>query len=365
MSFIEITKQKYYDAVKNPKPLIAGFSITHACNLKCRLCGVAAGKPVSGELTTKEAKAALDNLAEAGVMHLSFGGGEPLVRDDILELASYASRKIRSVGIVSNGLLIDRSLAWKISEAGIKQVMVSLDGDNAVTHDSNRGEGSFESALDALKHLKHVHLSARISFTISQANFSQLSGMVDLAKDYGVSLNVQEFFAKGRAEGKEKLILTRKQRREMQRFLYKIQAEMGAGSIGFENRYIISEDEISKRICTNEGLGSGFYDFCVGCFTGIYSFFVSPTGEVRLCGRYGEGSLGNLKETALAEIWQNSEILKHIRNRENLTGRCGKCAYRYICGGCRRNAWHLQGDVYAEDPLCWRGRTDEELNIVT
>jgi len=361
MNFLEKTKKKYYEAVKNPVPLIAGLSVTQACNLRCRLCGAAAGEPAPGELTTKEAKVVINNLAEAEIMHLSFGGGEPLVRDDILELASYASGRFRSIGIVSNGYIIDENLAREIASAGVKQVMISIDGLDRITHDSNRGEGSYDRALAAVKYLKSAGITVRISFTISMANYSQLSGIIDKTGALGSTLHVQEFFPGGRGKGNEDLTLTRKKRRDIQRLLFKKQADLGVSSIGFENRYIISEDKGSQKICTNSDLGSGFYDFCVGCFTGIYSLFVSSTGELRLCGRYGEGELGNLTDTPLSQIWKESKILKDIRNRENLTGRCGKCNYRYICGGCRRNAYFLNNNLLGEDPLCWRGRSNEEL----
>ena len=361
MNFLNITKKKYYEAVKNPTPLIVGFSITQACNLRCKLCGVSAGEPFSDELTTAEAKSIIDNLSDAGVLHLSFGGGEPTVRKDIIQLASFASRRIESVGIVSNGFSIDSQMAWEIANAGVKHVMVSLDGSDQKTHDANRGRGSYDRVIKALKHIKDVQLQARISFTISQTNYNQLPEMIELAQKYGASLNVQEFFPKGRGEGKNSLILTRKQRRDMQRLLFETQNRIGARRIGFENRYITSEDKKTQKVCCNTALSSGFYDFCVGCFTGIYSLFVSPKGEVRLCGGLGEGKIGNLKNKSLADIWKNSEILKKIRDREKLTGRCGKCAYRYICGGCRKNAYYFKGDIFAEDPLCWRGRTEEEL----
>jgi len=363
MNILESTKKKYYDAVKNPVPMIVGLQITSACNLRCKLCGASAGEALPNELTTSETKYIISNLEEAKVIHLSFGGGEPLVRSDILELASYASKRISSVGIVSNGFIIDRTMALKIKDAGVRQVMISLDGYNAETHDANRGKGSYDRALSALEHIRNEQMSARISFTISRSNAHQLPEIIRLAQELDVSLNVQEFFARGRATGQDDLILTRRQRKEMQRILFKNQEDRGAGSVGFENRYIISEDKKSLEICTNPNLGSDFYDFCVGCLTGIYSLFVSSTGEVRLCGRHGEGELGNLKNTALSDIWKNSEFLRKVRDRESLSGRCGTCAYRYVCGGCRRNALFMSSDWFAEDPLCWRGRPEDELDI--
>ncbi len=362
MNFLEITKKKYYDAVKNPVPMMVGLRITHACNLNCKLCGVGAGKPFRGEMTTEEAKKVINNISRAGVSHLSFGGGEPLIRDDIIELAGYAAHRIDSVGIVSNGLSLDKGMARQIARAGVNQVMVSLDGVDPATHDANRGTGSYERVIKAIDNLQDARVTARISFTISRANCNQLSKMIGLAAKYGVNLHVQEFFARGRAAGHDSLILTKRERRDMQRLLHKTQAERGAGSISFENRYIVSEDERLKHICTDPNLGSGFYDFCVGSLTGIYSLFVSSTGDVSLCGGYGADRLGNLKKDSLTEIWKNSELIKAVRNREKFTGKCGECTYLYICGGTRSNAYHILKDIFAEDPLCWVGCSEEELD---
>jgi radical SAM protein with 4Fe4S-binding SPASM domain len=360
-NFINVTREKYNNAIKEVKPLIVGLNFTKACNLRCKLCGTEAGEPLEDEMNTYEIFRIIDNLAEAGVMHLSFGGGEPTVRKDLFEVANYASRCIRSVGVVTNGYLVDKEFAWKLIDSGVGQVMISLDGAKAETHDFNRGNGSYEKAVQAIKNCLNVGLSTRISFTISQANYNELPEMINLATELGTALHVQEFFPGGRGKGREELVLTRGMRRDMQRALFQAQKKYGAHKFGFENRYIISEDAETQKLCTDLNLSSGFYDFCVGCLTGIYSFFLNANGKMMLCGRYAMDNLGDLKKQKLSDIWSNSEILHSIRNRDDLKGRCGKCAYRFICGGCRRNAYLISGDVKAEDPTCWRGRKENEL----
>jgi radical SAM protein with 4Fe4S-binding SPASM domain len=355
-NFLEITRQKYTGAVKKARPLIVGFHFTNACNLRCKLCGAAADQPLADELTTQEAYNVIDNMAEAGLAHLSFGGGEPTVRQDLIPVLRYATRRINSVGMVTNGYLLDNKFTSELARAGLRQVMISLDGARTETHDANRGAGSYEKVIQAVKNCLYEGLSTRVSFTINQSNYQELKEVLALAVDLDVALNVQEFRAGGRGAGRDSLVLTREQRREMQRYLFEAQKTYGAARIGFENRYIISEDENTKKICTDPNLSDGFYDYCVGCFTGIYSFFLKSDGEVRLCGRYAEGLLGNLKEKRLSDIWRSSEILLQLRNRDNLKGRCGSCVNRYICGGCRRDAYSMTGDIMAEDPMCWRGR---------
>lgn len=354
--FLVVTRQKYNGAAKKAKPLIVGLNFTNACNLKCKLCGTGADRPLADELTAQELYQVIDNMVQAGVTHMSFGGGEPTVREDLIPVVRYATRSISSVGLVTNGYLLNEKYTSKLAQAGLRQVMVSLDGAIPETHDANRGEGSFEKAIEAIKNCLREGMATRISFTISQTNFPELKDVLALALELDVALNVQEFRAGGRAEGRNELVLTREQRREMQKYLFQAQKKYGISRIGFENRYIISEDENTKKICTDPNLSDNFYDFCVGCFTGIYSFFLKANGEMMLCGRYAEDLLGNLKEKKLIEIWRNSEILKQLRNRENLKGRCGNCVNRYICGGCRRDAYRTTGDIMAEDPMCWRGR---------
>jgi radical SAM protein with 4Fe4S-binding SPASM domain len=69
--------------------------------------------------------------------------------------------------------------------------------------------------------------------------------------------------------------------------------------------------------------------------------------------------VGDLRKERLKDIWENAELFKVIRNRENLKGKCGKCRYRYICGGCRRRAYTYTGDIMAADAGCWRSAGDK------
>ena len=357
--FAAITRAKYQKAIMVAKPYIVGYNFTMACNLRCKWCVTGAGEPLEDEMSTKEALRAIDNLAEAGTIHLSFGGGEATVRGDLFEVARYASKVIDSVGIVSNGYLIDEKLAYDLACAGVSSVMISLDGSVAQLHDQNRGSGSYDKALKAIGACKKNNLMARISFTISKSNYHDLEAMVELAKNLGIPLNVQEFMPRGRGKGKENLVLARAQRKEMQLYLRKIQKKYGIHSVGFEDRYIVSDDEEIQKICSDTSRECDMYSFNVGCLTGIYSVFLSADGKISLCGKYGLGVLGDLKEHRLAEIWKNSELLQYIRNRDNLEGICGKCNYRFICGGCRAVALHEKGDFMEEDPRCWITRCED------
>jgi MoaA/NifB/PqqE/SkfB family radical SAM enzyme len=120
-------------------PFLIVWNFTKQCNLKCKHCYENAGpKPAPDELTTEEAKKAIDDFESAGVVALSFSGGEPLARKDFLEVAKYAADKEFYVSVASNGTLITKTTAQKMKEAGVQYVEISLDGFEE-THDKFRG----------------------------------------------------------------------------------------------------------------------------------------------------------------------------------------------------------------------------------
>ncbi|WP_457742111.1 SPASM domain-containing protein [Thermococcus sp.] len=64
--------------------------------------------------------------------------------------------------------------------------------------------------------------------------------------------------------------------------------------------------------------------------------------------------VGNVYEQNLSDIWINSDLLIKLRDRNNLKGSCKSCEYRNICGGCRAAAYWITGDVFGEDPICFK-----------
>jgi len=120
------------------------WETTQKCNLACSHCRMDVEKSYR-ELDTNQAKYLIDSLIDFATPILVFSGGEPLLRSDIFDIATYAKNKGLHTALASNGTLIDQSVAVKIKKAGIKRVSVSVDGSNAKTHDEFRNlEGSFD-----------------------------------------------------------------------------------------------------------------------------------------------------------------------------------------------------------------------------
>jgi len=88
-----------------------------------------------------------------------------------------------------------------------------------------------------------------------------------------------------------------------------------------------------------------------GCLAGTGFCFISHTGRVQGCG-YFDLEAGNILQENFAFVWYNSPLFNSLRDVNNLKGKCGKCEYKRICGGCRARAYEAAGDYLADKPYC-------------
>ncbi len=143
--------------LKNDLRIIA-WEITRTCNLSCVHCRAASvDKPYEGELTTREAFELLDQIARISKPIIILTGGEPLLRSDVFDIASYGSSLGFRMTMAVNGTLLSPEIAKRIKESGIQRVSISLDGANASTHDSFRQvDGAFDGAIEGINRLKEA-----------------------------------------------------------------------------------------------------------------------------------------------------------------------------------------------------------------
>ncbi len=357
-SFLDITREKYYNALSEAKPLFAWFSLTDACNLNCKYCFIDATHctldskcNVNDQLNTKDVYSIIDNIYEAGTEMVMFAGGEPTLREDLIDIVKYSASRM-NVAMNTNGYLLDEKLCLNLAKAGLSQVKVSVDGLEG-NHDWNRGSGSYRESMKAISNFNRAGVAKiMLIMTLSKCNYDELDEMVALSMELGVDFTMVEFLPLGKASNETDCALSKDQIEPAKKRLVEAQKRYGWQRIAFENRYIVAEDETCKRICTDPNMGCGFYDFCVGCISGIYSYCITASGTV-VAGDIMDIEVGDLRKARLKDLWENAEIFKTIRNRENLKGKCGKCQYKYVCGGCRRRAYTYTGDIMAGDPGCW------------
>src|SRR5208282_862311 len=169
------------------KPRLIFWEVTKGCNLRCIHCRATATELSSPtDLPTSRALDIIDQIAAFSNPILVLSGGEPLYRSDIFQLATYAKDKGLRVALATNGTLVTKEVARMIKNSGIKRVSISLDGADAMTHDSFRGiPGAFEAAVYGMRNLQQVGVSVQINTTIAKHNAHQLPDVLDLARRLG------------------------------------------------------------------------------------------------------------------------------------------------------------------------------------
>ena len=353
--FLNITREKFRKMVREAKPLTCWYSITEECDLHCKFCFADSTKPWPDELTTQEIYALLDNIAEAGTQAIVFGGGEPTLREDLVEVMHYAARyKNMFVALNTHGQWLDRKYVRGLVNAGVSQVKVSVDGLKE-SHDWNRGEGTFDKCIQALKNCVDAGIKSVIWIaTISQMNYDEIPQMVKMAMDLGVDICMVQLFPGGRWKGKTDLMLTREQVRDWQRYMVEQQNIYGWTRIQFEDRYQICEDCHALKVAADPYRIGDFTDTPAGCISGIWQYIINASGKVVIGDIVTpELEIGDLRQEKLSKIWRYSDLANLLRDRDKLKGRCGRCELRFVCGGCRRMAYSLTGDIMAPDPQCW------------
>lgn len=166
-------------------PLFVSWQITRRCNLRCLYCDYWSRKKEE-ELNSQSVFRIIDDLAKLGTLAVSFTGGEPLLRDDIGEIISYADNKGIYSKINTNGILIPQ----KIDQIRLtNQVNLSFDGPEVV-HDRVRGNGSFRAVLEAVNILKKMNKKIVFHVTLTKYNLASLDFILDKCKE----LDVGAFF---------------------------------------------------------------------------------------------------------------------------------------------------------------------------
>ena len=187
-----------------PSLRMIAWEITRSCNLSCVHCRAAAQYgPYSNELTTGEALELIDEIVSFSKPVIILTGGEPLMREDVFELARYGTSKGLRMVLATNGTLITPETAGKMMASGIQRISVSIDGKDAEHHDKFRQvPGAFEGSLQGLRYAKETGLPFQINTTITKMNLDQLDDILKLALDIG-AVAVHIFLLVPTGRGKE------------------------------------------------------------------------------------------------------------------------------------------------------------------
>ncbi len=333
-------------------PSLVSWNLTKKCNLQCPHCYLSAGRAAERELTTDECMEVLSEMKNLGTEMLILTGGEPLLRKDIYRIAQAASDMGIWVVMGTNGVLVTREVARKMVECGVQGVGISIDSADPDRHNAFRGgRNAWQHSVRALRVCKEEGLEVLVQTTVMEENYDEVPDLLDFAREHGAwSFNLYFLVQTGRGQGMTDLSAAATE-------------SMLTRLIDWQDDYrpMLVRSKCApqfKQIAYEKGRGgmeSG------GCMAATEYCRITPEGNVTPC-PYMDVVAGSVLEQTFTTIWNDSSVFAELRDPAKLKGRCGRCEFQKLCGGCRCRAFAATGDYLSEDPACRYQPTGVDLS---
>lgn len=370
----QTTAKTVYPAANKQRPIVV-WNCTRRCNLHCVHCYSSAGNVDSPEvLNTEEGKALIRDLADFGVPVVLFSGGEPLLREDIFDLADFAREQGMRTVLSTNGTLITKEVADRIRDIGFAEAGISLDGIGE-KNDRFRGKtGAYEAALNGIRNCVALGQRVSLRFTITRSNYSEIPAIFDLVERESVERVCFYHLAYvGRASDLSKDDLSHSETRAVIDLICERTTDLYQRGLPKE---VLTVDNHADGICLYLKLKKqdparaekalALLRANGGNNSGIRIGAVDDVGNVHADQFWQHYSFGNVRQRKFGDIWMDTSdsLMRGLKDRKGLLkGRCARCQYLELCNGnLRVRAEAVYGDVWAEDPACYL--TDSEIGLV-
>lgn len=354
----------------NKDPFIVIWELTRACQLKCLHCRAEAQyRRDPRELSFEEGKDLINQIKEMNNAMLVFTGGDPLMREDVFNIAEYAVKKGVRVSMTPSATPnVTKEAIEKAKEVGLSRWAFSLDGPTAEIHDHFRGTaGSFDLTIERIEYLHELEIPVQINTVISRYNIDHLDEMAKVVEELKCVL-WSVFFLVPTGRGQTSDMISPVQHEKVFTWLYQLSKRVPFDiktTAGQHYRRVVIQQKMREAknkpkeieyldALTKEGLtGSidGLGRAPKGVNDGNGFVFISHIGDV-----YPSGLLpikaGNIREQPLGEIYRESPIFQSLRNPDLYKGKCGVCEFRHVCGGSRSRAYAMTGDYLESEPFC-------------
>ena len=323
-----------FERPHNALPVLSEIALTYKCNLSCRFCyaGCKCSKnPESRDMTTSQVKRVLDIIRnDAEVPSVSWTGGEPTLRSDLVELTQYATGIGMRVNLITNGTNLSPDLATSLKAAGLRSAQVSLEGPDAAVHDSlTQVAGSFERTIQGIAILKEAQIHVHTNTTVNRVNAPHLRGIVALAKELGLDrFSMNMVIPCGSAPDAE-VTITYTEMAELIAEVRTAARELGIEFMWYSPTPYCIFNPIAARLGGKS---------CAAC-DGLLS--VAPNGDVLPCSSVPK-SVGNLLKTPFDRIWDSRRAL-YWRDKRFAHGICKRCPRFDLCTGACPIYWDAMG----------------------
>jgi len=306
-------------------PIGAQIDLTYRCNERCIHCYL--DHDDHGEMTTREIKDVLSQMAEAGVFFLTISGGEIFMRKDFYEILEFAHAKSFCIKLKTNAILVRPDDAKRIRSLGVDSVQVSIYSHRGEVHDGiTKVRGSLKRSLEGIRLLREQGLNVIIANALMSNNLQDYREVKALAAELGVKCTLDPTITPMMDGDRSILHLN------------------------------VGEEDL-KKVFRDESLVGNVEEFCapplgadeealdsLPCSAGHTACYVSPYGDVYPCVQFPLPS-GNLRKTKFIDIWRDSPQLNEVRSiRLRDLPSCSSCAHGGTCTRCPGLAY-LEGNM--------------------
>jgi radical SAM protein with 4Fe4S-binding SPASM domain len=321
-------------------PVQAILELTYHCNLRCVHCYVDVVE--NDELTLDEWKNAIDQLKSAGTVYLLFTGGEVLIRDDFLDIATYARRAGFFIGLLTNATMITPDLARHIADLKPFGITTSLFGASAATHERvTRVAGSFERTIEGIRSLVAAGQAPLVQTLIMNYNVQELPQIEALVTSLGADSSIDIGLAPSKTGAD-----------------YPFRCEPSIEQLA----------ACGWRPDVTDVADIGQHDKWGLCKAGKAMCSVSPDGTVSPCPVFPL-KLGNLRRSNFEAFWRLEPCaeLRYLRSmRRTDLYACHQCDLEAYCRRCTGITYLESGRCDGPSPnACRQAQMRQRLNQAT
>ena len=310
------------NAAKTRRPEGVTFELTYGCNLRCVHCYNPTHRALPHELTTSETYALLSQIADFGVLNVTFTGGEPSVRPDIGDILRHARQQGLMIHLMTNATRITTSFSDLLHEVGVSQINVSIYGATETVYERmTSAPGSYRQFRQGLRNLATASLPVVVRMPVTTINCKEIQACRQLIE----SLHMKFQYC-------PEIMTTITGDRTPLQYRLSPEEKVRIDQEMLPHRWMPS----AKEPC------SGTRSF-IECACGQSRFAITPYGEMNLCTAFPSPRY-DLRTGTVKEGW---EILKHTVDQARPSHRyeCPMCEVRPHCRQGRSDAWLETGDM--------------------
>jgi len=321
------------------------IEITKICNLKCVHCGSGCTDILERELSIDDWKGVISSLAELGVKKIIFSGGEPTLKRGIEELFSQITSLGMDYGVISNGFGMKDGILDALSKYRPFAVGLSVDGLEKTHNRIRQNSSSWQNCIESIKRVKSAELPVCVVTTVNRWNYEELEKLALLTDSLGAECwQLQLTFPAGRAKDQKDFLISEEMFVDIFEKIARFRKEYPNMKIEAADCFAFAPKDMIRD------------DGWFGCQAGISSIGIDAFGDVMPCLAMRAATFcGNIKDSSLKEIWENSDKLDFNRNfnPDLVLGKCHDCrALLYCRGGCGSFSLSYNGHFH-DAPFCY------------